>query len=725
MKLEGGWKADISAGASASLVALPVAIGGGILATASLGPEYASIGVKAGLICAVIAALVTALSGSSKYLIGGPSAATSIVLSAGVAQIIGGEGASLSRIMLLMLLIVALSGAVLVIAGALRWGSFIKFIPRPVTAGFVNGIALLVAYSQIGSALGVSGRINLFEVFAQIQPGAIAVTLVTVLTCNYSPRLRLPIPPAFAGMAAGFALHFGIERVFGSRVGPVLGILPSLWGMPDWLSADLTGSFGSLPWGQVIAAAALLCIMGAVQTLMTGVALDSLSQTRHDSNRELIGFGLGNIVASLFGGVASSANVGRAIANFQGGATSRRAAFVNGLTMLFIIVAVSPWISLVPMAVMAGILIHSSIVMIDQWSVEQFKRWHKGHERGEVRENVIVIAVMTIGMLWMSPVVAVGVGVILTMGLFLKRMSKSFVRSSYTCENKRSLKVRSGTLESLLEKEGRKIHVIVLEGALFFGTADRLRALVESHHKAASFVILDCRRVRDWDATGVQIIGQMYRALNLQGCQLLLAHVTGKKRTEQALRAYGLHDTLPTKHLFADTDRALEYAEDLLLADSVSGEDAAAWHHAQLNNTVLLSGLSQADQGILSTYFETLSIPAGDVLFRTGDKGDQLYVLLEGEISLGLPIDGQSHLRRLSTITPGVVFGEMALLDAQPRSAHALADRVSVLKALSRSNFAKLREQHPSLFAKMLQNIAHEMSLRLRLTNQQLRALED
>jgi SulP family sulfate permease len=725
MKLEGGWKSDISAGASAALVALPVAIGGGILATASLGPEYASIGVKAGLICAVIAALVTALSGSSKYLIGGPSAATSIVLSAGIAQIIGGEGASLSRIMLLMLLIVVLSGGVLVIAGALRWGSFIKFIPRPVTAGFVNGIALLVAYSQIGSSLGIAGRISFFEVFGQIQLGAIVVTLATVLTCIYASRLRLPIPPAFAGMAAGFALHFGIERVFGGGVGSVLGTLPSLWGMPDWVSADLTGSFGNLPWGQVIAAAALLCIMGAVQTLMTGVALDSLSQTRHDSNRELIGFGLGNIVASLFGGIASSANVGRAIANFRGGATSRRAAFFNGLTMLFIIVAVSPWISLVPMAVMAGILIHSSIVMIDQWSVEQFKRWHKGHERGEVRENVIVIAVMTIGMLWMSPVVAVGVGVILTMGLFLKRMSKSFVRSSYTCENKRSLKVRSGTLESLLEKEGRRIHVIVLEGALFFGTADRLRALVESHHKAASFVILDCRRVRDWDATGVQIIGQMYRALNLQGCQLLLAHVTGKKRTEQALRAYGLHDTLPTKHLFADTDRALEYAEDLLLADSVSGEDAAAWHHAQLNNTVLLSGLSQADQGVLSTYFETLSIPAGDVLFRTGDKGDQLYVLLEGEISLGLPIDGQSHLRRLSTITPGVVFGEMALLDAQPRSAHALADRASVLKALSRCNFARLREQHPSLFAKMLQNIAHEMSLRLRHTNQQLRALED
>jgi MFS superfamily sulfate permease-like transporter len=725
MKFEGSWKADISAGASAALVALPVAIGGGILTTASLGPEYASIGVKAGLISAVIAALVTALAGSSKYLIGGPSAATSIVLSAGIAQIIGGEGASLSRIMLLMLLIVALSGSVLVLAGALRWGSFIKFIPRPVTAGFVNGIALLVAYSQIGSALGVPGRINLFELFGQIQPGALAVSLVTVLTCIHAPRLRLPIPPTFTGMAAGFVLHFGIERVFGGGVGPLLGALPSMWGVPDWVSASLSGGLGGLPWGQIIAAAALLCIMGAVQTLMTGVALDSLSQSRHNSNRELIGFGLGNIVTALFGGTASSANLGRAMANFRGGATSRCAAFFNGLTMLFIIVAVSPLISLVPLAVMAGILIHSSIVMIDQWSIEQFRRWYKGHERGEVRENVIVIAVMTVGMLWMSPVIAVGVGVILTMGLFLKRMSKSFVRNTYTCENKRSLKVRSGVLENHLEKEGHRAHVIVLEGALFFGTADRLRAMVESHHQAASFIILDCRRVRDWDATGVQIIGQMYRSLGLQGCQLLLAHVTGKKRTEQALRAYGLHDTIPARNLFADTDRALEYAEDLLLANVISGEEAVAWLHAQLNNTVLLSGLTEADQGVLSTYFETLSIPAGDVLFRTGDQGDQLFVLLEGEITLGLPIDGQTHLRRLATITPGVVFGEMALLDAQPRSAHALADSASVLKVLSRSNFARLRDQHPSLFAIMLQNIAHEMSLRLRLSNQQLRALED
>ena len=126
--------------------------------------------------------------------------------------------------------------------------------------------------------------------------------------------------------------------------------------------------------------------------------------------------------------------------------------------------------------------------------------------------------------------------------------------------------------------------------------------------------------MRDWDATGVQIIGQMHRTLGLQGCQLCSRTLPGRKRVEQALRAYGLYETLPAEHLFPDTDRALEYAEDLLLANSASDDEALAWHHTQLNNTLLLAGLSQADQGVLSNYFETLSIKAKEALFRMGDS---------------------------------------------------------------------------------------------------------
>lgn len=717
-------RADFSAGLASAMVSLPVAIGGGIIAMAPLGPDYVSLGVKAGLVCAVVAAIVTAIFGSSKYSIGGPSASTSVVLAAALTQF-SGSAPTVSQIALLMALVVTLSGILMVLAGAMRWGSMIKFIPRPVTAGFVNGVAVLLVYSQLNAALGVSGGHGFPEYFRQIHYGAIVTALITVLVCIYAPRSKLPIPAAFAGLSAGVAVHYLIQWLVAGSVGPVVGALPGLLGNPASLEGDLDmAALASLPWSDVIAAAVLLSLMAAIQSLMTAVSVDALANGRHDSNRELIGYGLGNVAAAMCGGVASSANLGRAMANFRGGAATRWSGAVNGLVVFVVVLVVSPWISIIPMAVMAGILIHSAIVMVDRWSIDQLKRWVKGRERGEVVENVAVVLAMTLGMMWMSPVIAVGVGVVLTMLLFLRRMSRTFVRQVYTCENRRSLKVRPEFLELQLQSLGQFIHVIELEGAIFFGTADRLRTLVESHHRDAQFVILDCRRVREWDATGVQILGQIHRALKQQGHRLLLAHVAGKARLEALLAAYGLNEVVPAGDRFQDTDRALEVAEDTLLTDFMAHHEASFDPMQEFVETSLFKGLDGMEREQLQRYFETHELPEDGIVFRTGDAGDRLFVLVAGEVMLGLRIDGQRELRRLSTITPGVVFGEMALLDALPRSAEAVCVSTVTLRSLSRANFDRMRDEAPLLFARLLQNIAREMSLRLRMTNHQLGTLE-
>lgn len=717
-------RADFSAGLASAMVSLPVAIGGGIIAMAPLGPDYVSLGVKAGLVCAVVAAIVTAICGSSKYSIGGPSASTSVVLAAALTQF-SGSAPTMSQIALLMAVVITLSGILMVLAGAMRWGSMIKFIPRPVTAGFVNGVAVLLVYSQLNAALGVSGAHGFPEYFRQIHFGAIVTALITVLVCIYAPRSKLPIPSAFAGLSAGVAVHYLIQWLVAGSVGPVVGALPGLLGKPAWLEGELDMAvLANLPWSDVIAAAVLLSLMAAIQSLMTAVSVDALANGRHDSNRELIGYGLGNVAAAMSGGVASSANLGRAIANFRGGAATRWSGAANGLVVLAVVQVVSPWISIIPLAVMAGILIHSAIMMVDRWSIDQLKRWVKGRERGEVVENVAVVLAMTLGMMWMSPVIAVGVGVILTMLLFLRRMSRTFVRQAYTCENRRSLKVRPEFLELQLQSLGRRIHVIELEGAIFFGTADRLRTLVESHHHEAQFVILDCRRVREWDATGVQILGQIHRALKQRGRRLLLAHVAGKTRLEALLAAYGLNEVVPPGDRFQDTDRALEAAEDTLLTDVMSHGEASFDRMQAFVETSLFKGLDGMEREQLQRYFETHELPEEGTIFRTGDAGDRLFVLVGGEVMLGLRIDGQRELRRLSTITPGVVFGEMALLDALPRSAEAVCISAATLKSLSRESFQRMRDEAPLLFAQLLQNIAREMSLRLRLTNHQLGALE-
>lgn len=717
------WKKDVLAGLSTTMVSLPVAIGGGIVATAALGQDFVSIGVKAALVCAIIAALVTAAVGSSRFCIAGPSAASSVVLAGTLVQISGG-GASGASILLMMALVVAMSGALLVVAGSLRWGSLIKFIPRPVTSGFVNGVAVLLTVSQLRPAMGLTGAVALPEFLLQIRWGALAVAAVTVLVCIHAPRLKLPIPPAFAGLSAGVAIHYLAAWLFGTGVvGPTIGNLPSLFGMPEWMAGGVSlDALSGLPWANLLAAAVLLSLMTAVQTLMTAVSVDSLAHTRHDSNRELIGYGLGNIAAAFAGGIASSGNLGRAMASFRAGAASRLTGVCNAIAMLLIVVLVSPWVSAIPIAVMSGILIHSAIVMFDKWSLDQFRRWIRGDERGEITENVLVNIVMMLGMIWMNPAIAVGVGVVLTMVLFLRRMSRTYVRGSYTAEHRRSLKLRPELLETYLRQEGGCIHVIELEGALFFGTADRLRSLIESHHSTAQFVILDCRRVRDWDATGVQILGQMHHALKKRGARLMLSHVAGRERLESQLRAYGLNEVIPATDRFADTDRALEAAEDDLLTNTFNSDmgnsvDVAA-------EASLFSGLDPLERDAMLGYFSTMELPESGALFSTGDAGDRLFFLLSGEVTVGLRIPGQRNLRRLFTVTPGVAFGEMAMLDALPRSADAVCDRASVLKTLSREDLEKMREAHPLLFAKLLRNIAREMSIRLRATNQQLSALE-
>lgn len=718
-----GLKADLRAGLSATMVSLPVAVGGGIAATAALGQDFVSIGVKAALVCAIVAALVTAAFGSSRFCIAGPSSATSAVL-AGVLVQVSADGASSGSMLLMLALVVAMSGTLLVVAGTLRWGSLIKFIPRPVTAGFVNGLAVLLTISQLRGALGVPGTFGMPEFLLQIHWGALAAAVATVLVCIHAPRLKLPIPPAFAGLSAGVAIHYLAAWLLGEKVvGPTIGNLPGLFGAPEWLVAGISPDvLDGLPWGNLLAAAVLLSVITAVQTLMTAVSVDSLAHSRHDSNRELVGYGLGNIAAAFAGGIASSGNLGRAMASFRAGAASRLTGVFNAFFMLLIVLLVSPWVSAIPIAVMSGILIHSAIVMFDKWALDQLRRWTRGEERGEITENVLVNLVMMLGMIWMNPAIAVGVGVVLTMLLFLRRMSRTFVRGSYTGEFRRSLKRRPEPLEAYLQRHGGAIHVVELEGALFFGTADRLRSLIESQHGAARFVILDCRRVREWDATGVQILGQTYHALKKRGARLMLAHVTGRERLEAQLRAYGLNEVIPEADRFADTDRALEAAEDVLLAD-VSSSDAGNAAEA-VTAASIFSGLDPAERRTMLGYFETIELPQSSTVFSTGDVGDRLFLLVSGGVTVGLRIPGQRNLRRLFSVTPGVVFGEMAMLDALPRSADAVCDRPSVLRVLPREKLDQMREMHPELFGKLLRNIARDMSTRLRATNLQLSALE-
>lgn len=722
------WRADLSSGMSSALVGVPVALGAGLVAFAPLGAEYSSIAVQAGLITAVVGAIVSALFSSCRYTVGGPAAATSLLLASGLAQFLTARDApAIGQVLAVTGVLTLLSGLMILLMGVLRLGSVVKFVPRPVVAGFSNGIALVVVYSQISPALGLEGGWSLsWQALSSVRWGAVATTAATLLGCWYAPRIRPTLQPVLLGLVFGVVTHFSIAGLLGEgAVGILVGKIPNTLSTSlylDEMTAMLLslGDFESLV--KLFMAALLIAVINAIQTLMAATAVDSAANARHDANRELIGFGLGSVAVSFLGGIPNTSTHARALAQFQGGSRSRWAAIFSGLAMLLLVVLAMPLLGQLPVAVLAGALIHRAIKTFDPWARDQMRRLLDRGERGEVLENVIVLQTMTGGMatLGLNPAIVVVLGFVVTMLTFVRRISGSVIRSTYTCGERRSRKVRLPGQAERLRLLAQRVRIFELEGALFFGTADRLRVEIEAVTPETAYVILDCRRVRDWDATGAQIVGQAARYLEQRGVRILLAYVRGRQDVDAQVRAYGLFNDIPEAFCFSDDDTALEYAEDQLLKldafDSVNERMAL--------DSVLSVGLDDAAKSRLMDYFIPLTIPAGGMVFRAGDAGDSLYVVRSGEVMLGIEVSGRSDWQRLATLTAGQVFGEMALIDRRDRSANARANGEVELWVLDRAATVRMQQEEATLYIAVLTNLARELSGRLRSTTDQLRALE-
>ena len=728
------WRADLLAGVSSALVGVPIALGAGLVAFAPFGTPYSGLAVQAGLITAVVGAIVSALFASSRFTVGGPAAVTSLLLASGVAQFVTARDVPyVGQVLAITGVLTLLSGLMILLMGALRLGSVVKFVPRPVVAGFANGIALVVIYSQISPALGLDGgwRLSL-EALQNVRWGAAATTAATIAGCWFAARVRPGFPPVLLGLLCGIAVHFGLAALLGQgAVGALVGRIPQTIVASIYLEemVDMLLSFRDYEnIVKLLIAALLIAIISAIQTLMAATAVDAAANARHDANRELMGFGLGSVFASVLGGVPNTSTHAQAMAQMQGGGRTRWAAIFSGLAVLAIAAMALPLLGQLPVAVLAGVLIYGALKTFDPWARDQMRRLLDRGERGEVAENVVVLQTMTGGMttLGLNPAIVVVLGFVVTMLSFVKRISGSVIRATSTCENRRSRKVRLPGEAERLQALGSRARIFELEGALFFGTADRLRSEIESVPRDTAYVILDCRRVRDWDATGAQIVGQAARYLDRRGTRLLLAYVKGRADVDQQVRAYGLFKDIPEEFCFPDTDTALEFAEDRLLGDS-GGEDRI---DEAISASVLFVGLGDADRRELQAYLSLRRVAAGDMVFKAGDDGDSLFVVRAGSVTLGIEIAGRREWRRLATLTAGQVFGEMSLVDRRARSANARADgerergETCELWVLDLKAITRMQAERPDLYIAVLTNLARELSGRLRSTTEQLRALE-
>lgn len=719
-------RGEAAGGLASAIPGLVHALTLGVLAFAPLGPEHVEVAIRAGFAAAIFGGIAaTALSGTPLPATG-PRASTSLILAGFVTTLAADPGLGVPQALALAALCTALAGALQILFGALRLGTLAKFVPYPVIAGFMCGVAILIVLSQLPHLLGLvpaALRGASLSWLTAVQPLSAVVGLATAAMIWVIGWRWKRLPAALLGLLAGTAVFYALRAAVGDGAGsPVVGPVPGGLPLPTALGSvlDLAGTPAlAHHFPGLAATAAVIAIIGSLDSLLAAAAIDVAAGVRHRGNRELVAQGVGNIVSALFAGVPVALSPTRAIPAFRAGGRTRAIGFIAAALLAAALLAGHSALAYLPLAVLGGVMLTVAWGLVDVWTKGLVRRLVAGdRERTLLWSAAVVVLVAAITVL-VNFVIAVTAGVFLSMALFIASMNRSLVRTVQNGAARPSRRIYGPEEARALTDARRKIAIVELEGALFFGSAERLGAEVEPLAATARFIVLDLHRVNSIDASGAIALEQLANRLGAAGSSLLLAGVVPDGRHGLALVAAGTYSKAEARRWFVDADQAIGWAEDRLLgpARSVSSKEIP------LERLALAAGLSEDELASLRRSLRRAELNADEVLFREGEPGDKLYLLARGAVSI--LVDGGGQQRRIVTFAPGSVFGEAAMLDGAPRSATATVIEDAIVYSLSRRALDALARSDPSLATKLLVNLGRHLSARLRQTTDTLRELVD
>jgi sulfate permease, SulP family len=522
---------DVIAGITVGLVALPLAMAFAI--ASGLTPQ-------AGIYCAMVTGFLISLLGGSKTQIGGPTGAFVVVV-AGIVAIHGIDGLFMCTMM---------AGVLLVVLGATGMGSAVKFIPRPVVIGFTNGIAVLIASTQIKDFFGlhvtkVPGEFWLrMKVLAAAFPTwswqatLLAVcTVAVMLACRmFSNRVPGPIFAMLGATLAVYLLKLPVETI-GTRFGGIPSGLPHLV-IPRWHASLVQGLLGP---------AFTVAMLGAIESLMSAVVSDRMSNDRHNPNVELIGQGVANIISPMFGGLPATGAIARTATNIRAGAQSPVAGMIHALTLLCVLMFAAPLASYIPMAALAGIL------MIVAYNMGE---WREIPQLLKLTKTDISVWLVTFGLtVFADLTVAVEAGMILAALLFITRVSNTTTVSQVTDEY-----IEDGRMHILQDKDIPYYATIFrIHGPFLFGATDKVATITEKMHELPPVVIIRLRNMTAIDATGVYALEEIARQLHASGRTLILCGA--REQPAQVMQQAEFEEVVGRENICANVNEALQRAE--------------------------------------------------------------------------------------------------------------------------------------------------------------------
>ena len=713
-----------------------LSIGYGIIVYGPLGPEFLPIAALLGIFACLLGGICASLLSGTQIQITAPKAPLSLILSAFVLPLTMSlqvpDPASRNILIVGLASLCVLTGGIIqLLFGVLRLGNLIKYVPYPVVSGFMNGIAVILILEQLGPLVGARSHVSLFDIFytpTVVQPLTLLVGLTTIIMIFGARRFIKVVPAPLVGLVAGTALFYALNKFTGvADLGPVIGNFSFHWPRPDILPkisrilwhinlADL--------FPRILVTGFVLGSIGALESLLSSLAADNIAGTRHNSNKELIGQGAGNMLNGVFSALPSAGSELHNMANYRAGGRTRLSSLFCGLLILVMVISLGPVIGKIPLTVIGGIIISVGIGLFDRWTLDLFRNLSQaGKQRKRIIANLAVTVVVVIITVVVNLIVAVLIGIAIACGLFVSRMGKSIVKRTYCGDQIRSKKVRSLKNNQLLEERGKGIIVYELRGPLFFGSADNLARDIEGALDDFTYCILDMKRVDEIDSTGAKILGQISKKVTAGGKYLLISYLSANLSLSDFLKAMGVYETLGEDCFFADTDAALEWAEDNVLTQSI--DLAGASGKVQLTQMDILRDFTAREIDLLAKKLTTATFGQGDTIVTEGDTDRRLFLLAKGLVGVRIHLAQGDRSKRLITYSAGVTFGELAFLDGSPRSAEVRAEEDSETYVLSPDDFSLLQEENPTIAVKLIRNIALEISERLRIRTNEVRALEE
>jgi len=551
-------KGDLFGGITAGIVALPLALAFGIQAFGGIDdPAASSMGALAGLVGATLLGFFASLFGGTHSQISGPTGPMTVITASLVSGVWASSGGSFSEVILAMSMAGLFCGLFQILFGIIKIGKYVRYIPYPVLSGFMSGIGVIIILQQLYPLFGLKSPVLAIDMITQlptrvaggIELNALWLGLGTIAIIYLFPKITKKIPATLVALVVMTVISLFINMPDKLTIGDIPKGLPVPFFLKEGI--DLAG----INWANILKASIIpgltLAGLGSIDTLLTSVVADNITKTKHNSNKELIGQGIGNMISGLFCGIGGAGATMRTVVNVKSGGRTQLSGMIHSLFLLAILLGLGSLVKYVPLSVLAGILITVG------WGIIDFKGF-KDLTKIPKADAFVLLTVFLLTV-FVDLLTAVGIGMVIACVLFMKRAS-DLVEGGYSSSVMTQFDKESPwNDEGGIHEEVRKqIYIQRLNGPIFFGTITKFQEVMSTVPDNAKVVIIRMRLVSFMDQSGLYAMESAIKDLQERGMLVLMTII--QPQPLYMLKTMDvIPDLIPEEHTFTTFEECTEF----------------------------------------------------------------------------------------------------------------------------------------------------------------------